>query len=170
MEDLSINLQESIKELKEIFENIEKNKEQLKINIQTIFTKLRNIINEREDELLLNLDNKFNELYFNENIIKESEKLPNRIKLSIEKGKKIDKEWNDDNLNSLINDCINIENNIIEINKINEDLKKSKSNKNIEINFIPQENNINQFLETIQTFGKINVINNNINLKNIQII
>ena len=33
------------------------------------------------------------------------------VKLSLEKGKLIDKEWNDKNkLNSIINDCINIEN------------------------------------------------------------
>ena len=49
LEDLSINLQQSIKELNIIFEKIEKNKEEIKINIQKIFTKLRNVINDRED-------------------------------------------------------------------------------------------------------------------------
>ena len=45
--------------------------------------------------------------------------------MSLEKGKKINEEWNDDNLNSLINDCINIENNIKEINIINESIKNT---------------------------------------------
>ena len=37
--------------------------------------------------------------------------------MSLEKGKNIENEWNDENkLNSLINDCITIENNIKEIN------------------------------------------------------
>ena len=49
------------------------------------------------DELLLDIDNKFNDKYINEEIIKESEKLPNKIKISLEKGKIIDKEWNNNN-------------------------------------------------------------------------
>jgi hypothetical protein len=96
LEDLSINLKESINELKSIFEKVEKNKEELKINIQKIFTKLRNNINEREDELLMDVDKKFNELFFNEETFKESENLPNMIQISIEKGKllKSNKEIN----------------------------------------------------------------------------
>ena len=82
LENLSTNLQESIKELKIIFEKNEKNKEELKLNIQKIFTKLRNNLNDREDELLLDVDNKFEKLYFGEDIIKESEKLPNKIQIS----------------------------------------------------------------------------------------
>ena len=54
--------------------------------------------------------------YFNEDIIKKAEKLPKQIKVSLEKGKLIDKEWDNDNLCSYINDCINIENNIKSIN------------------------------------------------------
>ena len=83
---MSLNLKESIEKLKVIFKNVEENKEEIKINIQKVFTKLRNCINDREDELLLYLDNKFDELYYNENIIKESEKLPKKIKISLEKG------------------------------------------------------------------------------------
>ena len=54
----------------------------------------------------------YNNKYFNEDIIKKREKLPKQIKLSLEKGKLINKEWEDNNLISYINDCINIENNI----------------------------------------------------------
>ena len=71
-----------------MYEKIDKSKEELKRNIQKIFTKLRNALNDREDELLLEVDNKYNELNLNENIIKECDKLPNKIKISLEKGKK----------------------------------------------------------------------------------
>ena len=104
---------------------INEGKENLKLEIQKIFTKLRTTINEREDELLIEVDRQFDEIYFNENIIKEREKLPNKIKSSIEKGKYLSKEWdNDNNLITIINNCINVENNIKEINKINESMKK----------------------------------------------
>ena len=49
------------------------NKEELKLKIQNIFTKLRNILNNREDELLLEVDKKFNKIYYKEEIIKQSE-------------------------------------------------------------------------------------------------
>ena len=53
MEDLSNSLNKTIIDLKNILEKNEKEKENLKSNIQNIFTKLRNTLNEREDELLL---------------------------------------------------------------------------------------------------------------------
>ena len=40
-------------------------------------------------------------------MIKDREKLPNKIKITLEKGKNIDKEWDNDNkLNLIINDCL----------------------------------------------------------------
>jgi tryptophanyl-tRNA synthetase len=101
----------SINELKNIFEKINEDKEKIKLKIQTIFTNLRNQLNEREDFLLLEVDNKFNECYFSENLIKDSEKLPKSIIKNLEKGKLLlngmkDKEKN--KLNSFVNDCINI--------------------------------------------------------------
>ena len=157
LEELSKNLQSSINELKILLEDINKNKEELKLKIQNIFTKIRNILNNREDELLLEVDTQFKKLYCNEDIIKQSENLPNKIKISLEKGKIINKEWNNNNqLNSLINDCINIENNIKDINNINENIKNINLNKNIKIRFIPEEeNNYNDLFESINSFGKI---------------
>ena len=55
-----------------IFEQINENKEEIKINIQKIFTKIRNKINEREDEILLEIDKEFENSFYNESIIKES--------------------------------------------------------------------------------------------------
>ena len=90
------------------------NKENLKLKIQNIFTKIRNTINNREDELLLY----FNNLLFHEDIIKDGEKLPNKIKESLERGKLIYKKWNNNKSNILLKDCLNIENKIKEINLI----------------------------------------------------
>ena len=73
LEELSKNLQSLIKELKILLENVNKNKEKLKLKIQNIYTKIRSFLNNREDELLLEVDNQFNKLYFNENIIKQTE-------------------------------------------------------------------------------------------------
>jgi len=167
LEDLSNSLQSSIDDLKIIFEKIAKNKEEIKLNIQKIFTKIRNAINDREDLLLIEVDKKYEQYYFNEDILKEVDKLPNRIKISLEKGKIIEKEWDNNNkLNSLINDCINIENNIKNINNINDKIKKCKSNKK-ELKFKSDEGI--SLLESIKNFGLINTedynnVQNNINI------
>ena len=121
LEDISINLEQKINELKLIYEKIEKSKEELKANIQKTFTKLRSTLNDREEELLKEVDNKY-ELYFNENIIKDCDKLPNKIKISLQKGKEIENKLNNNKLNLLINNCINIENNIKNIKILNESI------------------------------------------------
>ena len=89
-EDLSNKFEKSINELKLLFEKIDKEKEELKLKIQKIFTKIRNSLNDKEDKLLLEIDEKFNEIFIKEDIIRESEKLPIKIKISLEKGKSID--------------------------------------------------------------------------------
>ena len=158
LEDFSNNLENSINELKKMIEEINESKENLKMTISKIFTKIRNIINEREDLLLLEVDKKYDKSFFkDEEIIKLSDKLPSKIKISLEKGKLINNEWNDkDKLNSKINDCINIENNIKNIKEINESIKKYNSN-SINIRFTPEEkdNEFKEFLENIKNFGEI---------------
>ena len=62
LKDLSKTIETSINELKSIILKINKNKEQLKTDIQKIFTKIRNIINNREDELLLEVDKEYDNL------------------------------------------------------------------------------------------------------------
>ena len=127
LEMLSQNLQESINELKVIFDKIYENKESIKSKIQNIFTKIRNILNEREDELLADIDKICDNLFYKEESIKKSEKLPNYINKCLEKSKAINNEWDENNkLNSLINDCINLENCIKEVNNIQENIKKCK--------------------------------------------
>ena len=81
--------------------------------------------------------------------------MPKQIKLSLEKGKLIDKEWDNFNLSSYINDCISIENNIKNINIINENINKFEKNKKIKIEFLPKEESFINFLGTLNSFGKI---------------
>ena len=157
LEELLNNIEEKINQLKINMDKLNEEKEELKLKIQKIFTKMRNIINEREDKLLLEVDKKFDETYFNEKRINEFQKLPNKIKISLEKGKLIEQEWNDENkLCSCINDCINIENNIKNACDVNDSLKKSREEKNNKLDFYPNdEKEINKILGPISSFGKI---------------
>ena len=52
LEGLSNKIENSIKELNKIIENVNENKEELKLKISKIFTQIRNTINQGEDELL----------------------------------------------------------------------------------------------------------------------
>ena len=83
MEELFINLKDSINQIKILFEQLEKDKEEIKLKIQTAFTKIRKNINEKEDELLSLVENKYNKEFFDENIIKQSESLPKKIEESL---------------------------------------------------------------------------------------
>ena len=78
--NLSNELKQSIDELQILFEKISKNKEALKLNKQKVFTKVRNKLNEREDEIFLEVDKQFDKLFMNEDIFKKSTKLANMIK------------------------------------------------------------------------------------------
>ena len=158
LEDLYNNLNEAIKELKILFDKIEERKEDLKSKIQNIFTKIRTALNEREDELLLEVDNKYNDLYGNENIIKESERLPNKVKLSLEKGKSIDSDLDNNKLSSFINNCIMIEESIKNINMINDSIQKCKSNNNVNIEFNIQNENLDTFFKSIKLLCQINIL------------
>ena len=157
LEDLSNKVENSFNELKKLIENINEDKEKLKLKICKIFTQIRNIINQREDELLLEVDNKYNNLYFNEDFINKNKNFPNKIKKSLEKGKLISKEWNSNKikLNSIINDCLEIENDIKNINNMDESIKKIKL-KDDKIQFLPSdEKELNEFLNNIKNFGQI---------------
>ena len=65
LEELSIGLEKSINNFNNILENVNLKKENLEKKIVKIFTKLRNALNEREDEILFDLDKIFDELCLN---------------------------------------------------------------------------------------------------------
>ena len=159
LQQISDKLENSINELKELFEKITESKEELKIKIQKIFTKIRGELNNREEELLIKVDNIYEETFFKEEAIKECEKLPNKIKISLEKGKSIENDDKEDKKVFLINGCIKIENNLKEINNLNENINKFNKLNKINIKFTPEEDEIKSELERIKSFGKIELEN-----------
>ena len=158
LQNLKNNFDNTINELKILFENINKKKEELKLYVQKIFTKFRSAINEREDELLSEIDKKFDDNFCKEDIIEESIKLPNKIKKYLEKGQLPEQNWNDESkLSSLINYCNNIEKNIKYINSLNDNIEKCKTFNDDKIIFMPEDESIDKFIQSIKSFGEINV-------------
>ena len=62
LEDTSLIIDDLLNKLKKITIKIEESKEELKLKISKIFTRLRNAINERENEIIIDIDNRFNEI------------------------------------------------------------------------------------------------------------
>lgn len=159
LEDVSHDLKSKIKKLEILFEQINLEKEKLKIKVINIFTQIRNEINKREDEILADIDIKFNNLIFNDKIVNESKKLPNTIKTIMDNTEKINHLWNEENkLNFCINDCIKIEQSINEIKNIFNKMMKCLCLK-LDVKFQTELNNIsNNFLyEMIKCFGNVDI-------------
>ena len=153
LKDLSKNINDLILKEKNIFEKINDNKEELKLKIQKIMTNLRNKINEREDELFSILDSQFLNYCPSENMMKDFEKLPKKIKNILEKKEEIDKKLNDTFfLNSYINDCINIENNTKIIQEMINSINQYNKNSEIKLYFFPEEKDINKIYNAIKSF------------------
>ena len=150
---LTKNVNLEIEELKNIIEKTEEEKEKLKTKIQKIFTQIRSSINEREDQLLLYVDKKYDKFFIKKELHKEGMDLPKIIKTNLEKATLIDKDWEKNKLSFLINDCTNIENSITKIKEINKKLKSI--NNNIKINFFPNDYEVNQLSNSLKCFGKI---------------
>ena len=149
-----------IKKLKEAYKEISDKKEKLKIRIQKFFTKIRNEINKREDQLLLIVEQVYENYFFNKNFSKDIDKIENKLNLSINKGMLISNEYNNDEINfiSLINDCILIEDCIKEINYLKENYEKYEKNETLAIDLKLKEEEIN-FLNNIKNLGNIYVNN-----------
>ena len=77
------------------------------------------------------------------------------MKYLLEKGKSIDKNFkNEQNLNSIINDVINIEKGIEKINNIEKKIKQCKKSQNKEIIFIPNEEKyLDELKNKFKSFG-----------------
>ena len=137
-------------------EEIDKNKEEIKGEIQKVFTKIREELNNREDQLLIEVDQiyekKYNSKYL-DNILKEK-KLDEKIKIFIDKGKTAEKEWDKyDNKIILINDCINIEKAIDKINNININIDNYKS-QDKKLKFYSHSDDIIYLIKKLGTFDK----------------
>ena len=145
-----------IKKLKEAYKEISDKKEKLKIRIQKFFTKIRNEINKREDQLLLIVEQVYENYFFNKNFSKDIDKIENKLNLSINKGMLISNEYNNDEINfiSLINDCILIEDCIKDINYLKENYEKYEKNETLSIDLKLKEEEIN-FLNNIKNLGNI---------------
>ena len=155
LENLSKTLEQSINKIKKIFENVIERREELKIKVQKLFTKIRNELNKREEQLLYDVDIFFENNFLKEETINNCEKLPNKTKISLQKSKNID---NNQDINIIINNCIMIENNIKNINNINDIIEKSNNSFKRKIKLIPEtEEEINQILSTIKSLGNITI-------------
>ena len=64
LENLSNNFEQLLNESKINFKKIKDKKEELKLKVQNIFTKIRTDLNAREDELLSEIDKKYNDNFF----------------------------------------------------------------------------------------------------------
>jgi hypothetical protein len=157
LEEISNTLKESIDNLIKTNEKIAKDREDIHLKIEKTFSKIRSKVNNREEEILAEVNGLFDKMYIDEKNLKKWDELPNVIKSSLEKGKKI--ESNDDKLVLFIDECINIENNLKEINKINQIIKKNidKGYKEVQFNF--DEEQIDSLLGYIKIFGNISVNN-----------
>ena len=149
LEELSSKFNESLNGMKKMLEQINEKKQKLKTKIQDIFTILKDALNNRENELLLNVDKEYDNLLFKDNL----EKIPAQINLYLEKCKNIDELDND--IYKLINECSEIESNV---NIIKTNINNIYESKNKEIQFIPEENGINEFIDSIQNFGNFKII------------
>ena len=145
-----------INKLKQAYKEISDKKEKLKIRIQKFFTKIRNEINKREDQLLLIVEQVYENYFFNKNFTKDIDKIENKLNLSINKGMLVSNEYNNDEINfiSLINDCVLIEDCIKEINYLKENYEKYEKNETLAIDLKLKEEEIN-FLNNIKNLGNI---------------
>ena len=155
LEYIEKDILELIKGIKDIFIKLQEGKENAKIEIQKIFTIIRNTLNEREDKLLLEIDELYKKEYFNEDIINKGEQLPQKVKESLDIAKSINLKWDENKLNEYLNTCINIENNVKDIYYTYENIKNVKSKEIINIKFTPRDDSLNKFLEKIRAFGDV---------------
>ena len=132
-----------------------KRKEDLILEIEKEFEILKSALNERENQLLVEVDELFKKSSFEEEIIEENEKLPLKIRKSFDsindiKNKEIE-------LNSEINYYLEFENNLNKIDELNESINKYNSKK-AKIIF---EYNNEEILNLIKSFGNLKKENKN---------
>ena len=156
LHDISINIKESINKAQKYHSAMEEQKEALKSQIMKMITNIRNKLNEREDELLSQIDSIYLNICPSEKAIKEYEKIPKKIKELLDKRDSLNKKLEDSFLlNYYIYDCINIEKESSKINEVYNSINKYNINEEKKIYFFPEENDINKIYDEIKSFGKI---------------
>ena len=93
------------------------------------------------------------------------DKYPNKISILLKQGKSTIDQWkNEQELSLLINNCINIEKNLMKINNIEQSLKRFKDEMSSVIKFSPsKESELDDFISKLTSFGKIFKDNKDIN-------
>ena len=163
LDKISFGNDNSINIFENIIEKINKEKEELKINVSNLFTKIRNLLNKREDEVFTEIENIYNDLFVREDDINSNKNLLNNIKKSIKKTKKIYKSSNNLNdLSNFINNCLKIEKKIKIFEQSNKNIEYYMM-KNMKVKIVPEEKVLNQFLQKIKTFCPIIIDNNSQN-------
>jgi len=165
LQEISKSIESLITQLKNIKIDINKKKEQIMNEIQKIFTKLRTVLNNREDELLKEVEEAYKKNCFDDNIIKESEKISGKTKKCLDSVNDLNiiKEKNKE-LNFEINFYIQFEKNLNEIDELIQIINKLNS-KTYELNL---EVNNDKLESDIKKFGKINQIIKEIEIRKIK--
>jgi hypothetical protein len=160
LEKSAVTIESKIEELNKSFEEMNRKKEILHFNIAQVFTKIRQIINEREDEILASFEKMFDNSNFKDENLKKNKKFTKDIQTYLEKGKTLLNGWNNDkDLPSKINGCIDIENIVEKVQNVY-NITKANTFSDEKIIFLPQENDseFNKLVKSIQKFGKIQKI------------
>ena len=152
-------------EMKSIYDKINDKKEKVKLKIQKIFTEIRNALNNREDELYEEIDKRFDEIYFKEDIFNQNKEFDYKIKSYLEKNKNINLSTFDiisfiNEIDKLTDTCQHIENKKKELSILSNKCK----NYDIIMEFKPMSEGIGNLLKKIRNFGNI-YINENQGLK-----
>ena len=159
-QNLNINMQKldelikKINEKKEIISNLLdknlKNKEETKKNVSTYFTKLRSIINEREDKLNEIIEEKFN---IETNMNEEIKIFYKKSSLLLKLGNEINNNWDENNKSiETIQKCIDIE----KMNEtINNYLKIVEEKEESIISYYFYPNVKENFLDKLKNLGNI---------------
>ena len=162
LKETSKSLDKTIDQFKSMIQELTKKKEELILEIQKVFTKIRTIINEREDKLLAEVEEIYKNKFYDEKIVKESEKLPLKVKNCLDSIEVLNEIKNkEDELCSEINYYIEFEDNLNRIKYIKGAINNCNSNSGKKISF---KYNTKELENIIKQFGIV-IINEDENLR-----
>jgi hypothetical protein len=154
LENLSGSIKTSIDQLEELVESISEDRKKLISTIQNTFTKIRNIINEREDELILEVETLFTDKFISDDYFRKIKNLPSRIKHALSQVESIEEKWNDNKLSAL-HEYLDIENSIADIESLGKNIEKCRKNNNFKLKFFPQNTDNCQLFDDLKHFGEV---------------